>query len=126
MKVGHHGSSNATTVEFLTAVDPEIAIIQCGLGNDYGHPHQAVLNMLNNHGGVNIYRTDTNGTITVSVDVLGGMDTVLTRTDMTYNNTSGDNMPNSLQAFKQECVNEMVEVIRVIRECCFLDKRTVL
>ena len=126
LKVGHHGSSNATTAEFLSAVDPEIAIIQCGLGNDYGHPHQAVLNMLNNHGGVDIYRTDTNGTITVNIDVSGDMDTVLTRTDMTYNNTCGDNMPNSLQSFRQVYDSDMLEVIRVIKDCCFLDKRTVL
>ena len=49
LKVGHHGSSNATTQPFINAIDPEYAIIQCGEGNSYGHPHKTVLDMFYNY-----------------------------------------------------------------------------
>ncbi|MCJ7790779.1 MAG: hypothetical protein MUP69_11530, partial [Candidatus Atribacteria bacterium] len=39
-------------------------IIFCGKGNQYGHPHQETLTLLQNLG-INIYRTDLNGTILV-------------------------------------------------------------
>ncbi|HXO60796.1 MAG TPA: hypothetical protein VN850_03200 [Candidatus Acidoferrales bacterium] len=38
LKVGHHGSKNSTTQEFLDAVAPAIAIISSGEDNPYGHP----------------------------------------------------------------------------------------
>ena len=126
LKVGHHGSHNATSAEFLNAVDPEIAIIQCGLGNDYGHPHQVVLDMFDNYDGLEWYRTDTNGTITVTVGSNGDLNTVLTRTDMTYNNTCGDNMPETLQSFRPVSNEDMATVVRLIRECCFLERKVVL
>lgn len=64
LKVGHHGSSSATTDVFLNAVTPEIAVISCGVNNDYGHPHDEVLSRLTSHG-VDIRRTDLSGTVTV-------------------------------------------------------------
>ena len=68
LKVGHHGSENATTLDFITSIDPEYAVIQCGAGNKYGHPHQETLDIFGNHeGGVTIYRTDTNGLITLNI-----------------------------------------------------------
>lgn len=70
LKVGHHGSHNATSLDFVNAIDPEYAIIQCGKNNEYGHPHEETLNIYNNHeGGVAIYRTDNNGRITLSLSV---------------------------------------------------------
>lgn len=127
LKVGHHGSSNATTSAFLNAVDPEIAVIQCGLGNDYGHPHEQVLDMLTGHGDIELYRTDTNGTITLSIGASGSISTTLTRTDLTYNFTCGDDMPETLQAVR--CVEEVsgvVELVRVLRECAFIERKVVL
>ena len=62
LKVGHHGSDSSTSQEFLDEVDPEFAIISCGKGNDYGHPHKEVLNRLED-AKVKIYRTDVNGDI---------------------------------------------------------------
>lgn len=67
LKVGHHGSENATIEAFVRAIDPEFAVIQCGEDNSYGHPHEETLDILTNHeGGVTIYRNDTNGNITLS------------------------------------------------------------
>lgn len=67
LKVGHHGSSSSTTPSFLKAVSPKYAVISCGAGNQYGHPHQETLNKLAS-AGVQVYRTDTNGTIIFTSD----------------------------------------------------------
>ncbi len=60
LKVGHHGSRTSTTQGFLQAVDPEIALIQAGKGNSYGHPHASVLRRLE-RAQVRIFRTDEQG-----------------------------------------------------------------
>ena len=67
LKVGHHGSDSSTTVEFLNAVDPEIAVISCGEGNKYGHPHDEIVDRLTAKG-VKIYRTDIDGDIIFKTD----------------------------------------------------------
>ncbi len=67
IKISHHGSSDGTLEEFLDVVSPAIAVISCGANNDYGHPHQSVLDMLLERG-ITIYRTDLNGTITMLLD----------------------------------------------------------
>lgn len=67
LKVSHHGSSNASTVEFLDAVSPAICVISVGADNDYGHPSETVLKRLLKYTD-KIYRTDISGNITVSCD----------------------------------------------------------
>ena len=67
LKVGHHGSHNATTQEFLNATTPSLAIINCGEGNDYGHPHKETLDMLGAMD-VTVLRTDQDGDIAVFSD----------------------------------------------------------
>jgi beta-lactamase superfamily II metal-dependent hydrolase len=62
LKVGHHGSDTATTLEFLKAVAPRLAAISCGTGNSYGHPHGITMSKLID-AGVTVYRTDESGTI---------------------------------------------------------------
>lgn len=62
LKCGHHGSSTASSTAFLKAVDPQYAMISCGVNNDYGHPHKAVLDRLNKMK-IAIYRTDLQNTI---------------------------------------------------------------
>jgi len=67
LKVGHHGSETSSTTKFLTHVFPEVAIIECGRNNRFGHPHRSTVKRLEKFG-ARIYRTDTNGTIKVRTD----------------------------------------------------------
>ena len=68
LKAGHHGSKTSSTAEFLKLVQPESVVISLGVNNQYGHPHEALLNRLQKQGIKNIYRTDANGTITIVSD----------------------------------------------------------
>ena len=67
LQVGHHGSSTSTSYIFLNAVLPEMGIISCGVNNKYGHPHEETLSILRD-AGVDVYRTDLQGTITIGSD----------------------------------------------------------
>ena len=67
LQVGHHGSSTPTSYLFLNAVLPEMGIISCGVNNKYGHPHEETLSILRD-AGVDVYRTDLQGTITIGSD----------------------------------------------------------
>lgn len=67
LKVGHHGSHTSTSDAFLDAVAPTYAVISCETGNSYGHPHAETLNKLRATG-VQMFRTDEQGTITVTSD----------------------------------------------------------
>lgn len=67
LKVGHHGSKSSTTKAFLSSVAPKAAVIMCGTGNSYGHPHEETLQKLA-AAGVDIYRTDIHGTIIITTD----------------------------------------------------------
>ena len=66
LKVGHHGSSNASSEAFLSAVSPKIAVISCGKDNEYGHPTEQTLMRLRLVGS-EILRTDQSGDIVVTV-----------------------------------------------------------
>ncbi len=67
LKVGHHGSKNSTTPEFLERVAPRIAIISAGEENPYGHPSAELLERLEARG-VRILRTDREGEVSVVTD----------------------------------------------------------
>lgn len=67
IKIGHHGSNTSTSQSFLNQVKPEVAIISVGVANKYGHPKQTTLDKLESMQ-VKIYRTDENGTITITCD----------------------------------------------------------
>jgi competence protein ComEC len=41
--VPHHGSKTSSTPAFLRAVHPQVAVIQAGARNRYGHPHASVV-----------------------------------------------------------------------------------
>ena len=67
LKVAHHGSKNSTSEEFLKAANPMLAIISCGEGNRYGHPHEETLERLEK-ADVPWFCTKDYGAITVTVD----------------------------------------------------------
>ena len=64
LHIGHHGSRTSTSQEFLDAVRPSIAVISVGVGNSFGHPHDVVMNRLND-ANIEIYRTDQHGNIAI-------------------------------------------------------------
>ena len=47
LKLGHHGSKTSTSPDYLGYTSPDYAIISAGKDNSYGHPHQEVLDALN-------------------------------------------------------------------------------
>jgi len=65
-KVPHHGSSTSSGSFLLTQLTPLVSVIEVGAGNPYGYPAPATLQRLQQSGLV--YRTDLNGTITVTSD----------------------------------------------------------
>ncbi|MBI5022836.1 MAG: MBL fold metallo-hydrolase [Candidatus Magasanikbacteria bacterium] len=67
LKVAHHGSHSSTGDKFLKAIQPEIAVISSGVGNDFGHPHSRTLRRLERRG-VKIFRTDTDGDVEIRSD----------------------------------------------------------
>ncbi len=70
LKVAHHGSKHASSAGFLRAVGARVAVVSCGRGNDYGHPHQATLRRLAD-AGLELHRTDLEGDVTVDSDGSG-------------------------------------------------------
>ncbi len=67
LKVGHHGSKYSSSAQFLMKVKPKYAIISCGEGNSYGHPHDVVIEKLEKIK-TEILRTDELGTIVATSD----------------------------------------------------------
>jgi competence protein ComEC len=65
LKVAHHGSKNSSAPEFIGQVSPEVAIIQVGKDNTYGHPALVTLETLEKYGIKNIIRTDLAGDIKI-------------------------------------------------------------
>ena len=66
LKVAHHGSKTSTSEEFIKRVQPGAAVISCGLGNPFGLPGAPVLSTLEDTG-VQVYRTDLSGCITLII-----------------------------------------------------------
>lgn len=70
LKVAHHGSKYSSSLEFLQYLNLKTAVISCGEKNVYGHPTQEVLENLNAVG-AQIYRTDEDENILISVSKHG-------------------------------------------------------
>ena len=72
LKVAHHGSDSSTSSQFLSIVKPEYSVISCGLSNKHHHPVGSTLNnLITAHS--KIYRTDLQGTITLTITASGEM-----------------------------------------------------
>lgn len=64
LKAGHHGSRTSSTAGFLNQVNPTLAVISSGAGNQFGHPHAEVAERLERFlGPEGLFRTDRQGTI---------------------------------------------------------------
>lgn len=66
LKVAHHGSKSSSSEAFLDAAAPDIAVIQVGPGNFYGHPHAQTIERLEARG-IRIYRTDLDGAVGIDI-----------------------------------------------------------
>ena len=67
VKVGHHGAKTSSSMQFLQAITPRLAVISVGSNNSYGHPSQDTLKRLGQVG-ARVLRTDVDGTIEIESD----------------------------------------------------------
>ena len=67
LKAGHHGSSKSSSVKFIKYVQPSFCVFSCGEGNDYGHPHSEVLQIIKRFN-ISSFRTDLQGSIVIGTD----------------------------------------------------------
>jgi len=67
LKVAHHGSRFSSSVPFLRAVDPQLAVISVGEDNTFGHPSRGALERLEAID-CKVLRTDLQGTVELITD----------------------------------------------------------
>lgn len=70
MLMDHHGSRTSLEEEYLQLADPSAAVIQCGLNNSYGHPHEETIDYLKKNS-IKYYRTDLSGSIVFTCSAKG-------------------------------------------------------
>ncbi|GGA32622.1 DNA internalization-related competence protein ComEC/Rec2 [Psychrobacillus lasiicapitis] len=66
LKIGHHGSKTSSEQSFLELTDPAVSIITAGFGNRFGHPHQEVVDRLDELQ-IPFFQTGREGTIEVEI-----------------------------------------------------------
>ena len=64
--LGHHGSNTSIYKPYLNAVEADVAVISCGVGNSYGHPHKEALDYIDENAMTGL-RTDEIGDIVFKV-----------------------------------------------------------
>lgn len=67
LKIAHHGSKESSSLEFLKAVSPRLAVFSVGADNKFGHPAYIILKRLENLG-IKYLRTDESGDIVVNLE----------------------------------------------------------
>jgi competence protein ComEC len=70
MKVSHHGSADPGLPQLLQRLRPQVAAIEVGAHNSYGHPAASTLAALH-RATPHVYRTDRDGTVRLTVDARG-------------------------------------------------------
>ncbi|NFH79646.1 MBL fold metallo-hydrolase [Clostridium botulinum] len=117
LKLGHHGSYSSTGNEFLNKVNPKYAIVSCGKNNDYGHPHKETTDKLNKKG-IEIFRTDTNGTIIATCDGNNiSFNTDSVNITNSNENTSKDDSNNKTNTNTVWVANKTSKVYHSSKEC---------
>jgi hypothetical protein len=66
LKGDHHGSCDGISPRYLDLVRPDVALFSLAAVNDYGYMHTQTLDLLERRR-IPWYRTDQNGTITITV-----------------------------------------------------------
>jgi competence protein ComEC len=66
LKADHHGSCDGISSTYLDLVRPEVVVMSLAAMNDYGFVHTQTLDLLR-RAHIPWYRTDQNGTITITV-----------------------------------------------------------
>ena len=67
LQVGHHGTAEASSPEWLERVQPEVAVISCARRSRYGHPDQETIDRLASVG-ARTYTTAEHGAVAFSTD----------------------------------------------------------
>ncbi|QRV18393.1 ComEC/Rec2 family competence protein [Lacrimispora saccharolytica] len=67
LKTAHHGSRYSSSQAFLNAIKPRWAVISYGEGNSYGHPHEEVLERLENQK-TEVLKTGVSGAVKMWTD----------------------------------------------------------
>ncbi len=67
LKTPHHGADTSSTLAWLQAVQPQLAVIQVGKENSFGHPKPAILTRYRDLG-IPILRTDQHGAVEIASD----------------------------------------------------------
>ena len=70
MKVSHHGSEDPGLPQVLQRLHPQVAAIEVGARNPYGHPAPSTLAALR-RAVPHVYRTDHDGTVKLAFDAGG-------------------------------------------------------
>jgi competence protein ComEC len=68
LKVAHHGSADDGLPRLLQLIDPQIAVISCGRDNEYGHPTPSTIAALEAVHGLDLFRTDRDGSVVIETD----------------------------------------------------------
>ena len=71
LKADHHGSCNGVNDRYLELLHPSLAVVSVGTHNSYGHMHTQAKEAYTRNG-VPWYRTDENGTITLTSSGISG------------------------------------------------------
>ena len=66
LKADHHGSCDGISPRYLDLVRPQVVALSLAAANDYGYVHSQTLDLLSSRR-IPWYRTDQNGTITITV-----------------------------------------------------------
>ena len=78
VKIPHHGAKSSLNRRWIRQLRAKTAVVSAGEGNRYGHPAQAVLRAYRH---MDVYRTDSDGAIVLSMDLNDGGQTIQRTTD---------------------------------------------